>query len=131
MTERAQWPTATADLFTDAAGIAAYIDAREHPDVEECVAHYRRDMAALEADPDPAAARLLAKVLREQRGAVTAWLDALVHLGAARWEYACETASHGGYWRTRPCGMPEHVSVRRFTIYGPVEKPWRSDAPPD
>ena len=103
MTERAQWPKATADLFVDAAGIAAYIDG-EGTDPATATTDYRREMAELQADTSPGAQLLLAECLKDQHGAVTAWLDALVHLGAARWE------SYGD------------ASIRRrLVIYGPPE----------
>jgi hypothetical protein len=87
MSGRIEWPAATADLFTEAAGIAAYIDG-EGTDPATATADYRREMAELEqfARTDHQARHELDETLAAQRGAVTAWLDALVHLGVARWE---------------------------------------------
>lgn len=87
MGERTVWPTATAGLFVDAAGIAAYIDGEpDSPDAAAAEKRYREELAELRADPSPTARRVLAATVNVQHGAVTAWLDALVHLGAARWE---------------------------------------------
>lgn len=83
MADRIEWPEATAHLFTDAAGIAAYIDG-EGLDPATAEAGYRRELAEMKADPDMRDA--VAEALADQRSAVTAMLDALVHLGAARWE---------------------------------------------
>jgi hypothetical protein len=113
MSNRVEWPAATAGLFIDAAGIAAYIDDGRGLDPATAAAKYRRELAELQADVSPTARRVLATTLAAQRGAVTAWLDALVHLGAAGWR---DEIDGFGHWTGR----------RHLVIIGPVE-----DAPRD
>jgi len=107
MSERTQWPAATADLFTDAAGIATYIDG-EGLDAAIAEVVYRRELAGMRADTGPGAQLVLAKAVEDQRDAVTALLEALVHLGAARWETALD-------------GNGQITDKRRLVIYGPPE----------